>query len=163
MIIFRTGSRIRRDHLEPVTNKSHSHSTLRPSLYGIWKPIILNFCLFWPSFSLVLCQTQVVLNFFLLFIFLFDIFLSGSSYPLRHPISFLLGESLRERSGMKLQSTCLICFGESINHSSIPKLHHIPAGSPERRQSERIWAAYLYVSCEKSCFPYYSHPVFEIQ
>lgn len=50
MIIFRTGSRIRRDHLEPVTNKSHSHSTPRPSLYGIWKLIILNFCSFLAFF-----------------------------------------------------------------------------------------------------------------
>lgn len=147
--------------LEPVTNKPHSRNTPRPSLYGILKPsVILIFCFFWPSFAPLLCRTQVVLNFVLFFVFQFDMFLSGSSFPWRCPQHSLWGKSERKLG----YETSVHMFNFLWRgHQS---LFHFQTSFPTPWISweEGVWenlAAYLYVSYGKSFFPDYCQPVFE--
>lgn len=141
---------------------SQSHNT--PKALIIWHlETLLSFWFFLSFLSPVFSTPPANvggIDFFLL-VFLFYIFLSGFSDPLKDPIAFLLGESIRESSSVKLESTCFLCFREGINHSFISKLLLLPARSPHRRKSERIWTPHLYVNCGKSFFPNYSHPVFE--
>lgn len=44
-------------------------------------------------------------------------------FPFEALTGFLLEENLRESSRMKLQSACLVCFRESINHPLFPNFY----------------------------------------
>lgn len=156
MIIFRTGSRW--DHLESVTNKSHSCNTLWPSLYDILKPCChFELLSFLAPFSLLLCQTQVVLNFFLLSLLVWH-------FPFWFQLSFKIPLSVSSggKSEVRLWYKTLVYVFYllwRVHHS----LFHFQTSTSKIYWQEKVWEDLkcLFICQQwKKILSNYFHPVF---